>query len=352
MKKAYLVLEDGTVFEGFSLGKEGDACGECVFTVGGMCGYLETLTDPAYYGQIVVQTFPLIGNYGYIEEDLEGECALAGYVVRECCNAPSNFRCDGDLDSFLKAKGVVGIMGVDTRALTVHLRENGSMKAKICQECAQATEELKHYNITKAVEAVSCKEISVYPAEGEELYKITAIDCGIKKSFIKQLTKYGATVTLMPAVSSYAEVLATEPQGIFVSNGPHDPKECVALDLVKALFGNIPMLGVGLGHQLMALAADCDTYKMKHGHRGGSQPVRHMEKGVCYITNQNHGYEVKADTVKGAVVTMVNLNDGGIEALDYVGKKALSVQFYPEVSGAPGDGSFVYESFFEKIRGV
>ena len=351
MKRAYLVLEDGTVFEGFALGKDAEAVGECVFTVGGMCGYLETLSDPAYCGQIVVQTFPLIGNYGFIESDLEGECALAGYVVRECCDEPSNFRCEGSLDCFLKAKGIVAIMGVDTRALTAHLRENGCMNAKICNNADVNLEEIKNFKIHGAAERVCCKEISVFPAEGEELYRITAIDCGTKRSFIKQLTKCGATVTVMPAVSSFSEVLATNPQGIFVSSGPGDPKDCVALDLVKALFGHFPMLGIGLGHQLMALAAGGDTYKMKHGHRGGSQPVKQLEDGFCYITTQNHGFEVKTEGLKGAV-TMVNLNDGGVEALDYPLQRSLSVQFYPEVSGAPRDGSFVYESFFKKIRGV
>ncbi|MBQ3195197.1 MAG: glutamine-hydrolyzing carbamoyl-phosphate synthase small subunit [Clostridia bacterium] len=351
MKKAFLVLEDGTVFEGYAFGKEAEAVGECVFTVGGMCGYLETLSDPAYCGQIVVQTFPLIGNYGYINADLEGECALAGYVVRECCEEPSNFRCEGGLDSFLKAKGIPGIKGVDTRALTVHLREHGCMNAKICGSADVDLNEIKSHKIHGAVERVCCKEVSVYPAEGEELYRITAIDCGGKKSFIKQLTKYGATVTVMPAVSSFAEVLATNPQGIFVSSGPADPKDCVALDLVKALFGHFPMLGIGLGHQLMALAAGGDIIKMKYGHRGGSQPVKQVDGGLCYITTQNHGFEVKAEGLCG-VVTMVNLNDGGVEAVEYPLQNSLSVQFYPEVSGAPRDGSFVFESFFKKIRGV
>lgn len=352
MKRAYLVLEDGSVFEGFSFGADLDAVGELVFTVGGMCGYLETISDPSYYGKIVVQTFPIIGNYGVIAEDLEGECALAGYVVREYCDTPSNFRCEGTLGDFLKAKGIPALCGVDTRALTVLLREKGCMNAKICTSLSESAEELKEYKVKTAIEAVSCKKKTVFAAEGEELYRITAIDCGIKKSFIKQLNSYGATVTLMPVNSGALDIMSTAPQGVLVAGGPGDPKDCGAVDTVRALLGKVPMLGIGLGHQIMALAAGGDTVKMKTGHRGGSQTVKSLVDGKCYITNQNHGFEVVNGSVKGAVTTMVNLNDGGCEALDYGESKAFSVQFYPEVQGAPGDGSFVYNRFFDRIRGV
>lgn len=353
MSKAYLVLEDGTVFEGVSFGADVDAIGETVFTVGGMCGYLETISDPSYYGQIVVQTFPLIGNYGAIPADLEGDCALKGYVVREYCPTPSNFRTEGTLGDLLKKKGIPAIHGVDTRALTAHLRKNGSMNGKICKELPKNFDEIREYRIKDAVAAVSRKGTDIYGAEGEKLYSITVIDCGVKNSFVKQFQKLGAEVTVMPANSSAEDIMSTNPQGVVVSNGPGNPKDATAvIEAVKSLMGKLPMLGIGLGHQIMALAAGGDTAKMKIGHHGGSQPVKDKEKNVCYVTNQNHGYEVVLGSVKDACATMVNLNDGSVEALVYGAANAFSVQFYPEVYGAPGDGSFVFERFIDSIRGV
>lgn len=348
MKNAYLVLADGTVFEGYSFGAEKDAVGETVFTVGGMCGYLETVSDPAYFGQIVVQTFPLIGNYGSISSDLQGKLSLSGYVVREICLAPSNFRCEGTLSELLKANDVPAICGVDTRALTIHLRENGCMNGKICHSLPQSHEDIKDFKTVAAVESVSCKEKEVYKAEGEEYVKITAIDCGGRKSFIKALTKLGATVTLVPSDSDRGSIMSTKPDGIFVTSGPDDPKKCGALDTVKALMGKLPMLGVGLGHQLMALAAGGDTAKMKVGHHGGSQTVKDLRNGNCYITEQNHGYEVVKESVTNGKITMVNLNDNGVEAIEYDSLNGVSVQFYPTLE----DGSLVFESFISKIRGV
>ncbi|MBQ4648797.1 MAG: glutamine-hydrolyzing carbamoyl-phosphate synthase small subunit [Clostridia bacterium] len=348
MKNAYLVLADGTVFEGYSFGAEKDAVGETVFTVGGMCGYLETVSDPAYFGQIVVQTFPLIGNYGSIDADLQGEISLSGYVVREVCHTPSNFRCEGSLGELLKAKGVPAVCGVDTRALTVHLRENGCMNGKICHSLPKSFEDIKEYKIVSAVESVTRKEKEIYNAEGEEYAKITAIDCGGRKSFIKALTKLGATVTVMPSGSDLNSIMSTNPDGIFITSGPDDPKNCSVLETVKALMGKLPMLGVGLGHQLMALAAGGDTFKMKVGHRGGSQTVRDLKNGRCYITEQNHGYEVAAHSVKNGKITMVSLNDNGVEAIEYDSLNGVSVQFYPTLE----DGSMVFESFISRIRGV
>lgn len=353
MSKAYLVLEDGTVFEGNTFGAECDCIGEVVFTVGGMCGYLETLSDPSYYGQIVVQTFPTIGNYGAIEADLESECTLKGYVVREYCDTPSNFRCDGTLGDLLKARGIPAICDIDTRALTVYLRENGTMNGKICREVPKSLDEIKDYKIVGAVKSASTDKTKVYEAVGDEKYRITVIDCGVKKSFVDQLCKMGATVNLVPYHSTVEQIMATMPQGILVSNGGGNPAENVdVIATVRALMGKLPMLGIGLGHQIMALAAGGKVEKMAVGHRGGSQPVRHLDRGICYITNQNHGYAVVDDSVAGARTFMVNLNDGSVEALEYAEDSAFSVQFYPEVYGTFTDGSFVFDRFLDSIRGV
>ena len=351
MKKGYLILQDGQVFEGVRFGAETDTEGELVFTTG-MCGYVETLTDPSYAGQIVMQTYPLIGNYGIIREDFEGACCVKGYVVREYCDTPSNFRTDCDLDTYLKEQGVPGLCGVDTRELTRIIREHGVMNAAICDEIPADLTPIKTYAITGVVEAVSCKEPDRYPAEGEECFRVSLIDYGAKRNIVRELQKRGCTVTVLPASTSAEEILAAGPDGVMLSNGPGDPAEnTYQIEQIRKLLGKVPMFGICLGHQLTALAAGGSTYKLKYGHRGVNQPVRDLNGVRTYITSQNHGYAVDGDTVKLGKVRFVNANDGTCEGIDYPELKAFTVQFHPEACTGPKDTSFLFDQFVELMKG-
>ena len=351
MKKGYLILQDGQVFEGVRFGAETDTVGELVFTTG-MCGYVETLTDPSYAGQIVMQTYPLIGNYGVIREDFEGACCVKGYVVREYCDTPSNFRTDCDLDTYLKEQGVPGLCGVDTRELTRIIREHGVMNAAICDEIPADLTPIKTYAITGVVEAVSCKEPDRYPAEGEECFRVSLIDYGAKRNIVRELQKRGCTVTVLPATTSAEEILAADPDGVMLSNGPGDPAEnTYQIEQIRKLLGKVPMFGICLGHQLTALAAGGSTYKLKYGHRGVNQPVRDLNGVRTYITSQNHGYAVDGDTVKLGKVRFVNANDGTCEGIDYPELKAFTVQFHPEACTGPKDTSFLFDQFVELMKG-
>ena len=351
MKKGYLILQDGRVFEGVRFGAETDTVGELVFTTG-MCGYIETLTDPSYAGQIVMQTYPLIGNYGIIREDFEGACCVRGYVVREWCDAPSNFRTDCDLDTFLKEQGVPGLYGVDTRELTRIIREHGVMNAAICDEVPADLTPIETYAVTGVVEAVSCREASVHPAEGEERFRVSLLDYGAKRNIVRELQKRGCTVTVLPAGTSAEEILAADPNGIMLSNGPGDPAENVyQIEQIRKLLGKVPVFGICLGHQLTALAAGGSTYKLKYGHRGVNQPVRDVEGVRTYITSQNHGYAVDSDTVKLGRVRFANANDGTCEGIDYPELKAFTVQFHPEACTGPKDTSFLFDRFVDLMKG-
>ena len=351
MKKGYLILQDGQVFEGVRFGAETDTVGELVFTTG-MCGYVETLTDPSYAGQIVMQTYPLIGNYGIIREDFEGACCVKGYVVREYCDTPSNFRTDCDLDTYLKEQGVPGLCGVDTRELPRIIREHGVMNAAICDEIPADLTPIKTYAITGVVEAVSCKEPDRYPAEGEECFRVSLIDYGAKRNIVRELQKRGCTVTVLPASTSAEEILAAGPDGVMLSNGPGDPAEnTYQIEQIRKLLGKVPMFGICLGHQLTALAAGGSTYKLKYGHRGVNQPVRDLNGVRTYITSQNHGYAVDGDTVKLGKVRFVNANDGTCEGIDYPELKAFTVQFHPEACTGPKDTSFLFDQFVELMKG-
>ena len=351
MKKGYLILQDGRVFEGVRFGAETDTVGELVFTTG-MCGYIETLTDPSYAGQIVMQTYPLIGNYGIIREDFEGACCVRGYVVREWCDAPSNFRTDYDLDTFLKEQGVPGLYGVDTRELTRIIREHGVMNAAICDEVPADLTPIETYAVTGVVEAVSCREASVHPAEGEERFRVSLLDYGAKRNIVRELQKRGCTVTVLPATTSAEEILAADPNGVMLSNGPGDPAENVyQIEQIRKLLGKVPMFGICLGHQLTALAAGGSTYKLKYGHRGVNQPVRDVEGVRTYITSQNHGYAVDSDTVKLGRVRFANANDGTCEGIDYPELKAFTVQFHPEACTGPKDTSFLFDRFVDLMKG-
>ena len=351
MKKGYLVLQDGQVFEGYRFGGDADTVGELVFTTG-MCGYIETLTDPSYAGQIVLQTYPLIGNYGIIREDFEGACCVKGYVVREYCDAPSNFRTDCDLDTYLKEQGVPGLYGVDTRQLTRIIREHGVMNAVICDEVPADLNAVETYAVTGVVEDVTCKEPSVHPAVGEERFRVSLLDYGAKHNIIRELQKRGCTVTVLPSTTTAENILAADPDGVMLSNGPGDPAENVfEIQQIKKLLGKVPMFGICLGHQLTALAAGGRTYKLKYGHRGVNQPVRDVNGVRTFITSQNHGYAVDSDSIQVGKLSFANANDGTCEGIDYPDLKAFTVQFHPEACTGPKDTSFLFDRFVELMKG-
>lgn len=351
MKKIYLVLEDGSVFPGESVGAEVDSVGELVFTTG-CCGYLETLTDPSYAGQIVLQTFPLIGNYGVIPSDFEGKSAVRGYVIHEICDHPSNFRCEGLLRDWLAQQGIPAIAGVDTRALTRRIRDRGVMNAKICREVPEDLEEIRSYRVSGVVKQVTRKAPEVYPAEGEERFSVVLVDYGMKKNILRKLTRRGCRVTAVPAETSAEEILALKPDGIMLSNGPGDPEENVfAVEQIRKLLGKVPLFGICLGHQLTALAVGGKTEKMKFGHRGGNQPVRDLRTGRTWITTQNHGYAVLADSLPQGEVRFVNANDGTCEGIEYPGLKAFTAQFHPEACAGPMDTGFLFDQFCSLMGG-
>lgn len=351
MKKGYLVLADGQVFQGFRFGGEADALGELVFTTG-MCGYVETLTDPSYAGQIVMQTYPLIGNYGMIPEDFEGDCHVRGYVVRERCEHPSNFRAGGDLDGFLKERNIPGLYGVDTRQLTRIIRESGVMNACICDEVPADLAPLRSYAVTGVVDAVTRRAPYVYGAQGETRFRVTLLDYGAKNNIIRELQKRGCAVTVFPADAPAETILGSKADGVMLSNGPGDPAENVyQIEQIQKILGKVPLFGICLGHQLTALAAGGRTYKLKYGHRGVNQPVRDLSGPRTYITSQNHGYAVDGDSVKPGRVSFVNANDGTCEGMDYPGLRAFTVQFHPEARGGPHDTAFLFDRFVELMKG-
>jgi carbamoyl-phosphate synthase small subunit len=352
MDKAYLVLSDGTIFEGKAFGADIEAVGELVFTTG-MGGYLETLTDPSYAGQIVTQTYPLIGNYGVIPEDFEGESAVRGYVVRQWCENPSNFRCQGNLDTFLKERNIPGIYGIDTRQLTRILRENGVMNAIICKTIPEDMTPVKTYTVSGVVAACSCKAPSVHPAIGEQKYRVALMDYGAKRNIVRELQKRGCEVTVLPQDTPAEEVLALKPDGLMLSNGPGDPQEntyCIAQ--LQKLVGKLPIFGICLGHQLLALAMGGTTTKLKYGHRGVNQPVRDLTGTRTYITSQNHGYAVVSESLEGVgKVIFENANDHTCEGVEYPGKQCFTVQFHPEACSGPLDTRFLFDRFISMMGG-
>ncbi len=350
MKKGYLVLQDGQVFEGERFGAQTDSVGELVFTTG-MCGYLETLTDPSYAGQIVTQTFPLIGNYGVIPADFEGETHVRGYIVREVCEAPSNFRSKGTLDAFLKAQGIPGLCGVDTRRLTRVLREQGVLNAMLCDNPPADLAEVRAYRVADAVAEVTCKTPQTLPAEGTPRFRVALLDYGMKRNILRELRARGCEVTVFPADTAARTILAGGFDGVMLSNGPGDPADNAdQIAQIKKLLGAVPLFGICLGHQLTALAAGGSTYKLKFGHRGVNQPVKAVGGTRTYITSQNHGYAV-ADGVPGGRVSFVNANDGTCEGVDYPEKRAFTVQFHPEGCAGPHDTAFLFDRFTALMEG-
>jgi len=348
----YLVLENGKVFNGRSFGAAGEAIGQLAITTS-MVGYLETLTDPAYYGQFVVQTFPSIGNYGVIASDVESDVpVLNAYIVREWCQEPSNFRCEGVLDTFLKEHGVIGLYDIDTRALTRLIRKQGTMNAKITTDISDLDailKELSAYTVSNAVEAVTSKEAKTYHADGEPVAKAAAIDFGVRREFIRELNARGCEVTLLPASTTADAILAGGYDGVFLTSGPGNPEDNQeSIATVRALLdAGMPLFGIGLGHQILALAHGAKTVRMSYGHRGGSQPSLECGTPKIHNTPQNHGYTVVADSLPAnAKITYQNVNDGDCEGVAYDGEKALSVQFYPA-----RDAKVVYDQFVSMMTG-
>jgi len=355
MSKIYLVLENGRVFEGEAFGADGDTLGELVFTTG-VVGYVETLTDPSYAGQIIMHTFPEMGNYGIIHEDYESwKCHAKGVVVRNWCKNPSNFRCEETLDNFLKSQSVVGICGVDTREITQIIRETGVMNAIITRTLPEGVpDSVKPYKVTGVVAETSTKSPYIVAPKGDEKYSVALIDYGAKRNIIRELAELGCKVTVFPHNTKASEILAMKPDGVMLSNGAGDPAEnteCIAE--IKELLGKAPIFGICLGHQLLALAAGGKTEKLRYGHRGGNQPVKNLESGRIYITSQNHGYAVLSESLDLSVATLsyVNLNDNTCEGLDYPSFNAFSLQFHPEAHCGPRDMRFAFRKFLELMDG-
>ncbi len=391
--KAFLILADGTVFEGKSIGASGTTIGETVFTTG-MTGYIETLTDPSYYGQIVTQTFPLIGNYGVMPEDFESKKSwVRGYIVRELCDEPSNFRCSGSLNDFLKEQGIVGICGIDTRALTKRLRESGVMNGMIVSGdyqgvSEQLLEKIKNYKIEAAVESVQNREgeslplaakavvslgsttaFSATPSTGESPRNaphVILYDFGAKLNIQRELEKRGCKVIVVPYNTTAEEVIKQNPDGVMLSNGPGDPADNVGVieeiaklcewnkQTLKQVQGDshaIPIFGICLGHQMLALARGAKTSKLKYGHRGGNHPVKDTVTNRVYITSQNHGYAVENTSLPSfAKMSFFNVNDGTVEGVDYTDIPAFSVQFHPEACGGPHDTNFLFDRFLKMME--
>ena len=353
--KAFLILEDGTVFTGTSIGSTRDMISEIVFNTS-MTGYLEVLTDPSYAGQAVVMTYPLIGNYG-ITPDMESLKAWPdGYIVRELSRMPSNFRCEGTIQDFLKKYDIPGIAGVDTRALTKILREKGTMNGMITTnenyDLDEVISKLKNYKVEGVVSKVTCEE--KYDLEGTGK-KVALLDLGAKKNIAKSLNDRGCEVTVYPADTTAEEIIASNPDGIILSNGPGDPAECTSIikEIKKLYETDIPIFAICLGHQLMALATGGTTYKLKYGHRGGNHPVKDLQTGRVYISSQNHGYVVDEDKIDPnvAVPAFKNVNDGTNEGLAYVGKNIFTVQFHPEACPGPQDSGYLFDRFLEMMGG-
>lgn len=392
--KAFLILEDGTVFEGTHIGADREIISEIVFNTS-MAGYLEVLTDPSYAGQAVCMTYPLIGNYGICKDDMESLKPWPdGFIVHELSRIPSNFRCDMTIQQFLEENQVPGIAGIDTRALTKILREKGTMNGMITTnenyDFAQIQPRLKAYTTGKVVERVTCREKYVVkptlkleengPLSGAARFdkdsyekgvreprptlvkelngaglKVALMDFGAKANIAHSLAERGCEVTVFPALTPAEEIIAMQPDGIMLSNGPGDPKECTSIiEEIKKLYAtDIPIFAICLGHQLMALANGCDTHKMKYGHRGGNHPVKDLATGRVYISSQNHGYVVDTDKLdpKVAVPAFINVNDGTNEGLAYTGKNIFTVQYHPEACPGPQDSRYLFDRFIRMMKG-
>ena len=375
--KAFLILEDGTVFTGTHIGADREVISEIVFNTS-MAGYLEVLTDPSYAGQAVCMTYPLIGNYGVCREDMESKRAWPdAFIVRELSRTASNFRKEITIQEFLAEQDIPGIAGIDTRALTKILREKGTMNGMITTDenynPALILPQLKQYTTGKVVEKVTCSHkyhfekkdgrgLSAKPEvlqtqsaqpEAQAGKRVALLDFGAKDNIAASLAGRGCEVTVYPAGTRAEEIIADKPDGIMLSNGPGDPKECTEIikEIKKLYDSDIPIFAICLGHQLMALATGADTFKMKYGHRGGNHPVKDLKSGRVYISSQNHGYVVDAEKLDPAVAVpaFVNVNDGTNEGLSYTGKNIFTVQFHPEASPGPHDSGYLFDRFIDMM---
>mgnify|MGYP000856442567 CR=1 FL=1 len=353
--KAYLILEDGSVYEGNNIGSNREVVSEIVFNTS-MTGYLEVLTDPSYAGQGVVMTYPLIGNYGICYEDMESQGAWVDmFIVREFSQAASNFRNETSINEFLVQQNVPGISGIDTRDLTKRLREKGTMNGMLTTKknfsLPQVLEKIKNYTVGEIVKKTSTNKAYTLKGLGK---KVVLMDFGAKKSIAKGLNKRGCEVIVLPYDTKAEEVIAMKPDGIMLSNGPGDPKRnSDAIEQIKRLYdSDIPIFAICLGHQLMALATGANTYKLKYGHRGGNHPVKDLETGRTYITSQNHGYAVDENTLNRniCIPAFVNVNDNTNEGLKYLNKNIFTVQYHPEASPGPGDSSYLFDKFIKMME--
>ncbi|MDO5038301.1 glutamine-hydrolyzing carbamoyl-phosphate synthase small subunit [Clostridium sp.] len=343
--KAKLILENGVIFEGKAFGYLKENVGEVVFTTG-MTGYQEVLTDPSYHGQIVTMTYPLIGNYGINLEDMESnKPQVSGFIVREKCDIPNNFRCELTLDDYLRQNKIIGLEGIDTRALTKILRSNGTMRGIIVLDDSKLEDvkgKIEGFSNKEAVHIVSTKE--KYEIEGPGKH-VAVIDYGIKTNILRCFKKRGCKLTVFPSNVSSDEVLSVNPDLVFLSNGPGDPEDLkVEIETIKNIIGKKPVVGICLGHQLLALSLGGKTAKLKFGHRGGNHPVKDLETGKVHITSQNHGYYVN-NIPKDVEVTHVNINDETVEGMKHKVMPIYSVQFHPEASAGPKDSEYIFDRF-------
>jgi len=352
MEKGYLYLEDGTIFEGTLFGAAGTPVGEVVFNTG-MTGYQETLTDPSYYGQIVVMTYPLIGNYGFNDDDGQSKGPMVkGFIIREGCDSFSSWRGSESLEDYFFRQGLTGLMDVDTRALTRHLRNRGTLAGKIVAgdpaqmpPTAADQDEIAGFSNRDAVWQVTAKdEYTILP----HLYNVAVMDFGIKKNILESMTERNMVLHVFPANASAEEIMACEPDGLFLSNGPGDPDELSDIvTQVRLLVGKLPIFGICLGHQILAHALGGKTRKMKFGHRGSNHPVKDLENNRVRITSQNHGYEVVEESLdkENILVTHINVNDGTVEGIRHTKLPLFSVQYHPEASPGPGDSAYLFDRF-------
>jgi len=355
--KAKIVFEDGRIFKGYSFGAKGEKCGEVVFNTS-LTGYQEIITDPSYKGQIVTMTYPLIGNYGVNSQDVESRRPfLEGFIVKECSRIPSNWRSGMPLGEYLAKNNIIGIEGVDTRALTRHIRLQGAMKAVISTEDLDDKELIKKAKKSPGllgrdlVKEVTCQE--QYQWQGSGKYHVVVIDCGVKFNILRILAERNCKVTVLPYNTSSEQILTLKPDGLFISNGPGDPAAVSFVPkTIGELFGKLPMFGICLGHQMLGLALGGETYKLKFGHHGGNHPVKDLSSGRIAITVQNHSFCVDLDSLNkdDIDITHINLNDQTLEGIKHKKFPLYSVQFHPESAPGPHDGSYLFKEFIRMME--